>query len=297
VFGLIDAVSANGYVVLTVTEGKDGPSRAAKLQVGDGEDRRKLTEPMALFNGLGFQFWEPPVPAVVARIEAASAAEKAGLKLGDRLLEANGRPLDDFFDLLDVTSKLKPGDTLALRYERGGSEFTASAVLTGQSGSKRGFLGVGPAVTKLPADMIVTTELTPYSSLTAAAAESWNMTVLQARLVWRMVMGNVSLKNLSGPLSIAEFAGESASAGVGTFLNFLVMISLSLGFLNLLPIPILDGGQVVFQLVEWLKGSPLSERAQAFSQQIGIALLILIMGVALYNDVARQIGPQIVASP
>jgi regulator of sigma E protease len=123
------------------------------------------------------------------------------------------------------------------------------------------------------------------------------MTLLQARLVWRMVMGNMSLKNLSGPLSIAEFAGESASDGVKSFLNFLVMISLSLGFLNLLPIPILDGGQVVFQLVEWLKGSPLSERAQAFSQQVGIALLILIMGVALYNDVARQIGPQVVASP
>jgi len=297
VFGLIDAVSANGHVVLTVTEGKDGPSRAANLQVGDGEDRRKLTEPMALFKGLGFQFWEPPVPAVIARIEKDSAAEKAGLKVGDRLLEANGRHLKDFFDVLDVTSKSKPGDTLALRYDRNGTELSTSAVLTGQSGSKRGFLGVGPAVTKPPADMIVTTQLTPYTALTSAAAESWNMTLLQARLVWRMVMGNVSLKNLSGPISIAEFAGESANDGPNAFLQFLVMISLSLGFLNLLPIPILDGGQVVFQLVEWLKGSPLSERAQAFSQQIGIALLILIMGVALYNDVARQIGPQVVASP
>jgi len=123
------------------------------------------------------------------------------------------------------------------------------------------------------------------------------MTLLQARLVWRMLMGNVSLKNLSGPLSIAEFAGDSASDGVNSFLNFLVLISLSLGFLNLLPIPILDGGQVVFQLVEWLKGSPLSERAQAFGQQVGIALLILLMGVALFNDVARQIGPQIVSGP
>jgi len=297
VFGLIDAVSANGHVVLTVTDGKDGASRATNLQVGDGEDRRKLTEPMALFKGLGFQFWEPPVPAVIAKVEPNSPADKAGLRKGDRLLEANGRHLKDFFDLLDVTSSSKPGDTLALRYDRGGTELTTSAVLASQTSGKKGFLGVMPAVTKLPQDMIVTTQLTPYSALTAAAAESWNMTLLQARLVWRMVMGNVSLKNLSGPISIAEFAGESASGGVDTFLNFLVMISLSLGFLNLLPIPILDGGQVVFQLVEWLKGSPLSERAQAFSQQIGIALLILIMGVALYNDVARQIGPPVVASP
>ena len=127
-------------------------------------------------------------------------------------------------------------------------------------------------------------------ALSAATGEAWDMTVLQARLVWRMVMGQVSLKNLSGPLSIAEFAGESASDGVASFLSFLVLISLSLGFLNLLPIPILDGGQIVFQLVEWLKGSPLSERAQAFGQQVGIALLILLMGVALFNDIARQIG-------
>jgi len=144
---------------------------------------------------------------------------------------------------------------------------------------------------RLPESMIVRTQLNAFSAFTAASTEAWDMTLLQVRLVSRMLTGNVSLKNLSGPLSIAEFAGESASAGPGTFLNFLVLISLSLGFLNLLPIPILDGGQVVFQLVEWLKGSPLSERAQVFGQQIGIALLILMMGVALFNDVARQIGP------
>jgi regulator of sigma E protease len=146
-----------------------------------------------------------------------------------------------------------------------------------------------------PKELIVVTTLTPLSALTAAAARAWDMTILQVKLVARMITGNVSLKNLSGPLSIAQFAGESASGGVVTFLNFLVMISLSLGFLNLLPIPILDGGQIVFQLVEWLKGSPLSERAQIFGQQIGIALLILLMGVALFNDVAFQIGPRLMS--
>jgi regulator of sigma E protease len=124
--------------------------------------------------------------------------------------------------------------------------------------------------------------------LDRASSEAWNMTVMQGRLVARMVTGHVSVKNLSGPLSIAEYAGESAQAGAGSFLEFLVLISLSLGFLNMLPIPILDGGQIVFQAVEWLKGSPLSDRAQAFGQQVGIALLILLMGVALFNDIARQ---------
>jgi regulator of sigma E protease len=138
--------------------------------------------------------------------------------------------------------------------------------------------------------MLLHTDLSAGAALGRAGAEAWTMTVLQARLFWRMVLGRVSLKNLSGPLSIAEFAGESAEAGVSAFLGFLVLISLSLGFLNLLPIPILDGGQIAFQLIEWLKGSPLSERTQAFGQQVGIALLILLMSVALYNDIARQFG-------
>jgi regulator of sigma E protease len=137
---------------------------------------------------------------------------------------------------------------------------------------------------------LIHTDLTPLVALGRAAFEANNMTVLQARLFWRMLIGQVSLKNLSGPLSIAEYAGESAHAGVASFLGFLVLISLSLGFLNLLPVPILDGGQIVFQLVEWLKGTPLSERAQALGQQVGIALLVLLMGVALFNDIARQIN-------
>ena len=130
----------------------------------------------------------------------------------------------------------------------------------------------------------------PLQSLWMGTVEAWDMTALQARMFWRMLRGQVSLKNLSGPLTIAEYAGDSASAGPGAFVGFLVLISLSLGFLNLLPIPILDGGQVVYQLLEWAKGSPLSERAQVLGQQAGIALLVLLMGVALFNDIARQFG-------
>jgi regulator of sigma E protease len=122
------------------------------------------------------------------------------------------------------------------------------------------------------------------------ADEAWRMTVLQAKVFWRMLQGQVSLKNLSGPLTIAEFAGESARSGVATFVSFLVLISLSLGFINLLPVPILDGGQVVYQVVEWIKGSPLSERAQIVGQQLGIGMLVLLMGVALFNDILRQFG-------
>jgi len=139
-----------------------------------------------------------------------------------------------------------------------------------------------------PPSMVRHLEVSPATAVGRAAKEAWDMTALQGTLFWRMMLGRVSVKNLSGPVSIAEYAGQSASAGVSSFLGFLVLISLSLGFLNLLPIPILDGGQILFQLIEWVKGSPMSERAQAFGQQVGIALLILLMGVALFNDIARQ---------
>lgn len=298
ILGLLDAITANGRAELLVKGKNASTPRTVSLEVGGSEARRKLTEPAALYNGLGFRFWQPPVPPVAGRIEEGSPADKAGLREGDRFVEMAGRPINDFRDLLAVTTSSKPGDVIDVRIRRGTEEHTLRVQLAGQkgpNGKEIGRLGVYNQVAKYPEELIVVTTLTPLSALGAASREAWDMTLLQVKLVSRMITGNVSLKNLSGPLSIAQFAGESASGGVVTFLNFLVMISLSLGFLNLLPIPILDGGQVVFQLVEWLKGSPLSERAQAFGQQIGIALLILLMGVALFNDVAFQIGPRLVS--
>ncbi len=289
VFGLLDAISANGAAVLAV-RGSDGTPRIATLSVGDSEARRRLTEPSALFKGLGFDFWEPKVPAVIGEVAADGPAARAGLKRGDRIIAVNGKPVADFRELAAATGATHPGDSITVGFTRGATEQSARIAVGANKveGRTVGFIGVRPASPKIPESMIVRTQLTPVTALGVAASEAWGMTVLQARLVWRMVRGQVSLKNLSGPLSIAEFAGESAQDGVTPFLSFLVLISLSLGFLNLLPIPILDGGQVVFQLVEWLKGSPLSERAQAFGQQVGIALLVLLMGVALYNDIVRQ---------
>jgi regulator of sigma E protease len=292
VFGLLDAISADGVVRLAV-RGKDGERRSAVLTVGGSEARRKLTEPAALFTGLGFEFWQPPIPAVIGALVPDGPAAQAGVKKGDEIIEIDGKPIADFRDLVAATASTQPGDALTVRVKRGAAE-QGMRINVGSfknpEGKTVGYIGVRPAAPKIPADMLVITELTPVTALSAAASEAWDMTLLQARLVWRMMMGQVSLKNLSGPLSIAEFAGDSASDGITPFLSFLVLISLSLGFLNLLPIPILDGGQVVFQLVEWLKGSPLSERAQAFGQQLGIALLILLMGVALFNDIARQVS-------
>ena len=160
-----------------------------------------------------------------------------------------------------------------------------------QDGRRVGRIGIESRRSgKLPESMIRHSDVGAGQALAMGASEAWRMTALQARVFWKMIQGHVSLKNLSGPLTIAEYAGDTARGGPAEFAGFLVLISLSLGFLNLLPIPILDGGQIVYQLVEWIKGSPLSERAQVVGQQVGIGLLVLMMGVALFNDILRQFG-------
>jgi len=291
VFGLLDAMSARGQVLLTV-RGSGGETREANLSVSDPAERRHLTEPAELFRGLGFQFWTPPIPPLLGPVTPDGPAARAGLAAGDRIVAIDGVAVNDFRQIVDYISA-HPGKRVSIDYRRGGVTHSAQVeVASEEAGGKRiGRIRVAqPAGISYPPDMLLHTELGAGAALARAGGEAWNMTLLQARLFWRMVLGRVSLKNLSGPLSIAEFAGDSAEAGVASFLSFLVLISLSLGFLNLLPIPILDGGQILFQLVEWLKGSPLSERAQALGQQVGIALLIVLMGVALYNDIARQFG-------
>jgi len=283
VFDLLDAMSGGGRVELTVRSA-DGATRALRLQVADEAQRRHLTEPAELLPGLGFDFWKPS--NVIDKVSPEGAAARAGLASGDRIVAIDGAAVQDLDDILHKVAD-RPGVRVTVTYVRDGAEHSVAVVLgSEESGGKRlGRLGI---ISRLPPNMSVHTQLGAGAALGRAAQEAWSMTTLQARMFWRMVEGRVSLKNLSGPVSIAEFAGDSAQAGAVSFLSFLVLISLSLGFLNLLPIPILDGGQILFQLVEWLKGSPLSERAQAFGQQVGIALLIVLMGVALYNDIARQ---------
>jgi len=294
VFALLDAVSSGPDVSLGLRD-KSGDTHTATLHLGSTEERRRLTELSEMFKGLGFQFWQPSLPAVLRSVEPGGPAAAAGLKAGDQIVAIDDKPVD----LAGFQPRIEDsiGKTLVFRYRRAGAENTTEVHVAGEKvdGKLIGRIkvSIGPPAgfeVKYPPGMEVQRQLAPLEALDRAAGEAWGMTVLQGRLFWRMVLGEVSLKNLSGPLSIAEFAGESAEAGVSSFLSFLVLISLSLGFLNLLPIPILDGGQIVFQLAEWLKGSPVSDRTQAFGQQVGIALLLLLMGVALFNDITRQLG-------
>ena len=289
-FGLLDAMSSRGDADLLV-RGSDGATRNVDIDVPNAITRRHLTAPEELFAGLGFQFWEPPIPAVLGQVLSDGPAARAGLREGDRILSVDGHAVTTFEDIVAQIAP-HPGGTIRLTYQRDGAKHTVQVEVASVRTADGKYVGrieaEQPADIPYPPSMVRHLSVSPVAAVGRAAEESWDMTALQGRLFWRMMLGQVSLKNLSGPVSIAQYAGQSASAGVSSFLGFLVLISLSLGFLNLLPIPILDGGQIVFQLVEWVKGSPMSERAQAFGQQVGIALLILLMGVALFNDIARQ---------
>jgi regulator of sigma E protease len=285
--GLTDA----GGVTLTVSDGQ-GATRQLQLAVDSSDLRRQMTEPDRMLTTLGFAFWQPPIPAVLGLVEPNGPAAMAGLLSGDTILAVNDSVIGDFRELRRHI-ELLGGQDIVLRYKRQGTEASTRVQVASEevNGRRIGRIHVAPAAGgAYPESMLQHINLGPLGALARGTTEAWDMTVLQARLFWRMLQGQVSLKNLSGPLTIAEYAGDSAKAGMPAFLSFLVMISLSLGFLNLLPIPILDGGQVVYQLADWIRGSPLPERIQALGQQLGIVLLVLLMGVAWFNDYVRHFG-------
>ncbi|MCE2872388.1 MAG: RIP metalloprotease RseP [Xanthomonadales bacterium] len=291
VLGLIDAMSGDGVTRLAVRSAS-GAERELELRVDDPAERRALTEPSALMRGVGMRFWSQPVPAQIGRVLPAGPAEQAGLQVGDLITAIDGQPIGDFVAMSEALA-VRPNRDVVIRYERGGVSATTTVRTSADlvDGREVGRIRIEtPPSAPLPDSMIVHRRFGPVQALGESLQRAWDMTVLQAKMFARMIIGQVSIKNLSGPITIAEYAGDSARSGLTGFVGFLVLISLSLGFLNLLPIPMLDGGQIVYQTIEWIKGSPLSERVQAAGQSVGIALLFLLMGVALFNDLARQFG-------
>jgi regulator of sigma E protease len=179
---------------------------------------------------------------------------------------------------------------VAIEFVRDGVTANVDLVLGERNvdGEKRGLLGIGSS--PMTSDYYYRRTFTPLQSLNEAAVKTWTSTIFTVRMLGRMLTGDVSIKNISGPINIGQIAGESAQRGATYFLSFLAIVSISLGVLNLLPIPILDGGQIVYQVIELIKGSPMTERAQILGQQVGIFALLLLMSFAFYNDIARILG-------
>jgi regulator of sigma E protease len=286
---LIRQFSGDGSIPLQVR--RDGIVRPVTLRVT--ADRRALTEPGKLLPGLGFDLATWNAVTSIESVPPDSAGARAGLKAGDRLLAVDGQPIVNFSAFRSIVGAAANRE-ISIEVERHGERLRMVAAVPRvmEEGKPIGRLGVtlkeGAPV--WPPGLVETHRSGPIDAVLIGVKKTWEMSALTVQMLWRMLTGQVSAKNISGVVSIAEFAGISASLGATAYMAFLAIISVSLGVLNLLPVPLLDGGQVVYQAVEAVKGSPLSERTQLFGQQIGIALLVVLMSLAFYNDISRHLN-------
>ncbi|WP_145537988.1 sigma E protease regulator RseP [Yersinia kristensenii] len=231
----------------------------------------------------------PQIESVLAEVQPGSAAQKAGLQAGDRVVKVNGQLLDRWQSFV-LQVRDNPGKALVLDIERGGTPLSLTLIPDTKSvGENRseGFAGVVPKVIPLPDEYKTIRQYGPFTALYQAGDKTWQLMHLTVSMLGKLITGDVKLNNLSGPISIAQGAGVSAEYGLVYYLMFLALISVNLGIINLFPLPVLDGGHLLFLAIEKLKGGPVSERVQDFSYRIGSILLVLLMGLALFNDFSR----------
>lgn len=242
---------------------------------------------------IGLRPWRPQIPAVIGRLVAGGAAERAGIRVGDKVKAIDGEALAGWTQLVDRV-RHAAGRELRLDVERAGERLTFNLTpdLETDNGHQVGRIGVGvadPGITGGP-ELFATVRYGVVEGLTKAVRQTWETSVLSLQMIGRMLLGEISWKNLSGPVTIADYAGQTAQLGLAHYLKFVAMISISLGVLNLLPIPVLDGGHLLYYVVEIIKGGPIPERIMEIGQQIGLALLIMLMAFAFYNDINRLIS-------
>ncbi len=240
---------------------------------------------------LGLQPYQPPINPVIEKLVEDGAAQRAGLQINDKILRVNGQTIAEWDDFVQVI-RTSPSVALNVEFDRAGSllALTVTPDAVNDADNKIGRIGAAPKINRADYEALLTeVHYPPLTALSEATKKTWETSIVSLKMMWKMVMGEVSLKNLSGPITIADYAGQSAQIGLGAYISFLALISISLGVLNLLPIPLLDGGHLLYYAVELLKGSPVSERLWAAGQNVGIALLVTMMAFALYNDISRLI--------
>ncbi|QWL58750.1 sigma E protease regulator RseP [Aeromonas jandaei] len=225
---------------------------------------------------------------VVSAVVAKSASEKAGLQVGDRIKRVGEQEITEWAQFVELVQHA-PGAPLQVVVERNNCDLdvTLTPDTRKMQGKLVGFVGLSPQLVPLPDEYRILLQYGPLQALWQGAQKTWSLITLTFDMIGKLVAGIVSLDNLSGPISIAKGAGSSADYGLVYFLSFLALISVNLGIINLFPLPVLDGGHVVYFLIEAVTGKPVSERIQEVGFRIGAAILMLLMGIALFNDFAR----------
>ncbi|MFJ4289438.1 RIP metalloprotease RseP [Cupriavidus sp. NPDC089707] len=287
------AVFAEGFgdarAVLRV-RGADGAEREVTLARLPNTGGNPEQDPLST---LGLHLKGGPV--TITEVLADSAAERAGLKKGDRVVAWQGNPLTQASALIKAV-RSQPGQTVTLGIERDGKRLDVPVTLdvaAPRDGEKDASGAPAPPAGKLGAALSQAVEMEtvryrPDQALARAFGQVWDTSVLSLKLLGKMLVGQASLQNLSGPLTVADYAGRAANLGVQAFVSFLALVSVSLGVLNLLPIPVLDGGHLLYYCVEFLTGRPVPDHWQAMLQKVGIACILLLTSLALFNDVSRM---------
>lgn len=260
-----------------------------RLDLGTVDRAAFETDPL---RQLGLQRYPPPVAPVIGELQPGGVAQRAGLQTEDRIVAVDDRPVRHWAEVVEAI-RARPGVATELEVSRAGRTLrvTLTPERVTQGGQTIGRIGAGPKVDPALIKVLQTeVRYAPLPALWRGLEKTWELAVFSLEMLGRMVIGQVSLQNLSGPITIADYAGQTASAGLVPFITFLALISISLGVLNLLPVPILDGGHLLYYFAEIATGRPVSERIQAIGQRVGIVLIGFLMFFALYNDLFRLLS-------
>ncbi|RDV24405.1 sigma E protease regulator RseP [Alteromonas aestuariivivens] len=237
---------------------------------------------------LGISPYRPEPTMMVGMVEKGAPADIAGLQVGDKILALDSQVITDWMSLVEYIVD-KPGQAVQLTIDRNGRQQVINATIARRDTpqGQNGFLGVSPEFEPWPEGYVFTHQYGPIEAFSKALSKTWRLMTLSVEMLGKLVTGDVSVKSLSGPISIAQGAGISAGYGLVYFLGFLALISVNLGIINLLPLPMLDGGHLMYFTVEWLTGKPVPEAVQEWGFRIGGALLLMIMSIAIFNDISR----------
>lgn len=281
--GLMSAIG-NEDVTL-VLRSRNGNERMQTLNLSDWQFD---PETESTFGSLGIEVYQPHVYTELAEVMDGSPAAEAGLQQGDVIETVNGEAVTNWQQLTEVIRQ-SPGQMLALGISRNGNRQQISALVGEQEGASGviGYLGIMPKTEALPEGYVFNHQYGIVGGLVKGAQQTWDLMVISVQMIGKLLTGDVSVKNLAGPLSIAEGAGVSAGNGFVYFLSFLALLSVNLGIINLLPLPVLDGGHLAFFMVEWVRGKPVSEKVQDVCYRIGAALVFALMVLAISNDIVR----------